>query len=295
MTSSDGVPDSAGFQEQAVEPDLVAEYFHRLNRVIPEEQKLTTVPSDCKIGDALQIMATKGYSQLPVMTDGKVVGVFTYRKFAQFVAPKDGEHWKRLGCCPSELTVDDCLERFAFAALTDEMTSVISDLERDGAVLVGSPDRLHGILTATDLVAYLHEVARPYVLILEIELCLREMIRRQLSSAQIAQAACEALRSLYEGEEHRIPRKLELMSFDNYRAIIVHPNYWPLFESCFSNMRRFDAKMRQIAELRNDIFHFKGARLDEYDDLVLHREWFLLRAMRFGASTREGGSVAAQD
>ena len=272
--------DATGNRNQTAPVDLAAALFHRVNRVLPQAQQLQTASPNCKIRDAIQLMSRNHFSQLPVVADGKIIGVFTYRKFAQFVARTDADQWRAMDCEPGELTVDHCLEKFAFVALTDEMESVFDLLDRDGAALVGTAERPHGILSGIDLARYLHEIAGPFVLILEIELCLRALMLRQLSSERIAAAAVAALGGLYKGREHKLPKTLEEMTFDNYRSIIVHPEYWPVFEALFGVMRRVvDAKLSELADLRNDVFHFKrDLQIQEHETLAAHRDWFLSRA-----------------
>src|SRR5262245_35076590 len=66
--------------------DLASELFHRINRVIPPDQRLLTVEPKCPVRDAVALMRKHGYSQLPVVQDGEVLGVFSYRSFANEAA-----------------------------------------------------------------------------------------------------------------------------------------------------------------------------------------------------------------
>ena len=45
--------------------DLASELFHRINRIIPEDQLVLTVPPSCKVRDAVVQMLEHGYSQVP--------------------------------------------------------------------------------------------------------------------------------------------------------------------------------------------------------------------------------------
>ena len=295
LTETNGSEDllnSSGDQRE--QADLVTSLFHRINRVLPEAQELVTVTPNCKIREAIQMMTTKRFSQLPVVADGGIIGVFTFRKFAQFIARKDQAQWKAMGCEPGDLTVDHCYERFAFVGLTDEMTAVMDLLDRDDAVLVGTAEKPHGMLTGIDIARYLHEIAGPFVLILEIELCLRALIQKQLSKEQIEAAGVAVLSALYEGRTNKIPKTLEQMTLDNYQSIVVHDCYWPRFQSVFGvNRVALRGKLRQIGDLRNDIFHFKrNLELGEYQDLVDCRDWFLSRASQLEVMPRDGGSLA---
>lgn len=102
------------------ELDLVSELFHRINRVIPADQAVLAVAPDCRARDALALMHERGYSQLPVVHNGEVIGVFSYRSFAQKAVRESLDDWKQQKCAPGDLPVDDCIKKFEFARVTEE-------------------------------------------------------------------------------------------------------------------------------------------------------------------------------
>jgi predicted transcriptional regulator len=274
------------------ECDLATELFHRLNRILPESQEVATVSSTCTVREAMEKMADGGFSQLPVVADGKVIGVFSYRRFAQFIARQQADTIDGLGCAPGDLPVEQCMDRFAFAGVTDEMTTVIDALGRDGAVLVGTPENLHGVLTSIDLVRYLHRVAGPFVLVLEIEMCLRALLERYLGADRIAIAAVEVLSKQYAGKPERIPTNLDDMNFGHYRNIVTNPGYWPEFEGVLRGNRiAVGAKLKMVNDIRNDLFHFrrKTLKVSEYQELAMHRDWLLACTARMGTSAQTAG------
>ena len=54
----------------ARELDLASELFHRINRIIPQDQSLLTIPPDCRVRDAVALMRKHRYSQVPVVDNG---------------------------------------------------------------------------------------------------------------------------------------------------------------------------------------------------------------------------------
>ena len=52
--------------------DLASELFHRINRIIPPNQELPTVPPTCRVRDAIARMLKHGYSQIPVVQNSEV-------------------------------------------------------------------------------------------------------------------------------------------------------------------------------------------------------------------------------
>jgi predicted transcriptional regulator len=66
--------------------DLATELFHRINRIIPTDQVVFTVPPNCRVREAVALMRRHGYSQVPVVENNEVLGVFYFRSFAQDAA-----------------------------------------------------------------------------------------------------------------------------------------------------------------------------------------------------------------
>jgi predicted transcriptional regulator len=180
--------------------DLASELFHRINRIIPEDQEILHVPPSCRVRDAVELMRKHKYSQVPVVEGSEVLGVFSYRSFAQGAANATLEGWTKQKCAPGDLQVDEFLEQFEFARVTEEMSRVFDAMDRDNGVLVGTPERLIGVLTPMDFLRYLHHVAGPFVLVAEIELAVRELMRNALTAEQIAETSKRCLSAAYGSE-----------------------------------------------------------------------------------------------
>jgi predicted transcriptional regulator len=271
------------------ELDLVSELFHRINRIIPENQHLLTVSPETTARDAIALLLQHGYSQLPVVTSGEVLGVFSYRSFAKRAAASTMLDVTQQKSVPGDLAVEECLERFEFARVTDEMRQVFDAMDRDNGVLIGAPEKLQGILTPMDFLRYLYQVASPFVMLSEIELTLRALIRLAVSHEELEQCAVRSLAQLYGPE--KVPKSLEAMTFDNYKAIISHGENWPKFEPILGgNRTRVATKLKQLCDLRNDLFHFKREiTLQDHETLGDHRNWLLLKAKQADVRRKTGG------
>jgi CBS domain-containing protein len=271
------------------ELDLVSELFHRINRIIPENQELLTISPDTTVRDAIALLRKHGYSQVPVVTGGEVLGVFSYRSFAQKAAGSTWQEVAQQKWAPGDLAVEECLERFEFARVTEEMRQVFDAMDRDNGVLIGTPERLQGILTPMDFLRYLYKVASPFVMISEIELTLRALIRLAVNQEELEACAIRTLAQLYGAE--KVPRTLEAMTFDNYKAIISHGENWAKFEPILGGTRtRVAAKLKQLCDLRNDLFHFKREiTLQDHETLDDHRNWLLLKAKQADVRRKTGG------
>ena len=267
---------SSTHSTEARELDLASKLFHRINRIIPEDQEVLTVPPNCLVRDAVALMQEHSYSQLPVCKGKEVLGVSSLRSFAQEAAKVTLEDLAKQKCTPGDLPVDDFMEQFEFARVTEEMSRVIDAIERDDAVLIGTPERLVGVLTAIDILRYLDRVASPFVLVSEIELALRALIRIALDPVQLAAAAKRCLSSAY-ADEAKLPTMLEEMTFDNYQSLVAYTENWIRLEPVFGGTRiRVSGKLKEVGSIRNDLFHFKREiTMRDHETLVGHRNWLL--------------------
>ncbi len=271
------------------ELDLVSELFHRINRIIPEDQHLLSVSPETPARDAIALLRKHAYSQLPVVTGGEVLGVFSYRSFAQRAATLTLQEVTQQKTAPGDLAVEECLERFEFARVTDEMRQVFDAMDRDNGVLIGTPEKLQGILTPMDFLRYLYQVTSPFVMLSEIELTLRALIRLAVTDEELRQCAERSLAQFYGPE--KVPKTLEAMTLDNYKTMISHGENWAKFEPILGgNRNRISAKLKQLCDLRNDLFHFKREiTLQDHETLGDHRDWLLLKAKQADARRKTGG------
>jgi hypothetical protein len=72
-----------------------------------------------------------------VVRNGEVLGVFSFRSLAQEAASASLEKWVQQRCAPGDLPVDEFLEQFEFARVTEEMSRVFDAMDRDNGVLIG--------------------------------------------------------------------------------------------------------------------------------------------------------------
>lgn len=269
--------------------ELVSELFHRINRVIPLDQRLVSVAPDTPVVDAIRLMRERGFSQLPVIEGTELLGVFSYRSFGRAIAELSLTELNRDKRDPGDLPVDEFLEQFDVARVTDEMSSVFDAMDRDNAVLIGGPDRLQGILTPMDFLRYLYWLASPFVMLSEIELGLRALIRLAVGEADLRSCIRNSLSQLY-GES--LPKTLEELTFDNYKILLTNSNNWPHFQPVFGGTReRTSAKLREVGEIRNDLFHFRRELTARDHEIIANqRDWVLLKARQADAR-RKGDRV----
>lgn len=261
--------------------------FHLVKQVLPEEQQLISVSSDTSVAEALKIMGEYGFNQLPVMEGQEVLGVFSYRSFA--------EGWSRLPARvkkkvndPLFLPVDEFIENLRFVHITEELATLFDEFDVKDAVLVGSEDRLLGVVTTIDALRYFYSVASPYVILREIELAIRELIRASVSVEEFKECADKSLKKHYQEMKREVPCALEQMSLHDYVMLLRFQGTWDRFAAAFGmNQDMAAAKLAPLPGLRNDVFHFRrDLTIEEYDMLRASRDWLLKRIRMVEAKMR---------
>jgi predicted transcriptional regulator len=265
----------AEVRELFPEQKSLSSFFHMVNRVLPDGQVVLSVPPEMPAREAITLMRERGFSQVPVVQGRTVLGVFSYRAFALEVASTSSK------TDPAELPVEEFLEheRPCYARLTDEFTSLVEALDVHDSVVVSGPQDLLALLTPMDVLRYLYAVADAFVLIEEIELALRALIRSALSQPDaFGECVSNALTAKYKTAEDR-PTRLEDMTFDDAIAMIRDGRNWAHFADAFGGTReRARARLEPIRDFRNCVFHFRRElSLTEHDQLASCRTWLLRR------------------
>ena len=253
--------------------------FHRLNNVLPERQEVVSVGPDATVDEALALMAREGFSQLPIVEGREVLGAFTYRSFALGVARMERVQ-------VSDLPVFDFSEQLRFARPRDDFEELIDALDRDGAVFVGDPDRLIGIATTVDVLRYLLGIANVYVLLQEVELALRELLRVAAGGSGPADWMRECLPDS-DGDGPAF----EDMSFGDYMLILQAKPHWEKLAVAFGPRRQgVLARLRPANQVRNVAFHFRRTiTAADHEMLADARDWLLAR-LRIVNARRRGES-----
>lgn len=261
----------------ALEPDKKAPLtglFQRLNRAIPEDQRLEVLQSDTAVRQALTLMKQRGYSQMPVSDGFEIIGVFSYRSFSLNALRFADQRTDIMG-----LGVADFLEELPFWSLTDPFENAIGDLDRFDAILIGTRENTVAIVSAMDVLRYLYGISSPFVLLAEIELAIRALMTCSASSLQLQECFSRSLSKLYE--KGKLPTTVDGLTFSDYASIIGYDDNWKQFfnETFGSTRSDIRAKLEAVADIRNQSFHFRREITEEeLDELTLVRDWLLRRS-----------------
>lgn len=252
-------------------PASASDIFHRVSRLIQEEQEIVKIPPEMTAEEALAKMKESNFSQLPVMVNGEVLGMFSYRSFSLKMSELDAKVNEALN-----MPVHEMLEKPTYAWIDDEFTSIIEDLDRKDVVLIGNQRRLQAVVTPMDVIRYLHNVASAFVLLEEIELSLRELVRSAVDRKTLGDCAVACLKHYDAG---KVPTNLENMTLHDVVQIVRDGRNWDKFQSVFGCPRdHVGAQLRELPKMRNAVFHFRqGVTLNRHEKLVSIRDWLLLK------------------
>ncbi|MDO9028137.1 MAG: CBS domain-containing protein [Candidatus Roizmanbacteria bacterium] len=257
--------------------------FHLVKEVLPETQELVIFSSEMPVKEALEVMRKKNISQVPIVEGDEVLGVFSYRSLAEGMRKLAANHKDVLS-----LPVLEFCEDLKFAQITDELKSLLDEFDLKDAVLVGTQKRLQGIVTVVDALRYFYRVAAPYILVREIELAIRELMRASVDADGLKECTEKALQGHYQDKNLPIPTYLEEMTITDCVNILRFKGTWEKFAPAFGeNANIVYTKLKPLPDLRNDIFHFRRElTLEEYDRLRDIRDWLLKRITKLEAKKR---------
>jgi CBS domain-containing protein len=268
---------------------MAEEIFHDVGNLFPGEVEVVSVPPRMAVGDALQLMRERRFSQLPVVENGEVLGVFSLWSLAENLAlfPQS-----KVQSMLQEMEVQELMEQLPRVTVKDSIHSILSRLERHDALLVDSPRGLQAIATPSDVLRYFYRVARPFILLQEIELALRSLIEICAPDDKLQTCIERALSKTYQGRGRTLPTNLLEMTFEEYRTIITCVDNWPMFEGTLGHNRDLiSAKLERLRIIRNEVFHFRSEiTVLDYQHLATAREEFLGK-LRRAVSRKEGVDV----
>jgi CBS domain-containing protein len=251
--------------------------FFRVARLIPHTQDVVTIPPGTKVRDALTIMDRNGFSQLPVVAGSMVIGVLTHRSLAQNL------HTIRRQDDPLEAPVDDLLEDLTFVRASDDVGRILGDLDRDGAVLVGDEENLVALATTTDVIEFFWQAARPFILLQDIELAVRDLMRIACNSTE--ELAARIATALPGPNSTR--RNLAELTLGEIVGVLTNgENFGQCFTQTFGPNRTLVlGHLEAVREIRNQVVHFRDdVSVEQLSTLVSTRQWLLrkIKTVRSG-------------
>ena len=121
--------------------------FGPVIELLPKDQKLESIEQDPPVWDAIERMTESDYPQLPVVEDGIVIGLVSWRSLGKHVGNMRGD-----AALLADLTVRDCVVKVPFLSAGDYIDTGVDWTSVD-CVLVGTPENVIGLLAIYDMSA----------------------------------------------------------------------------------------------------------------------------------------------
>jgi hypothetical protein len=247
--------------------------FVRIAQLVPEDQEILSIPVGTPAGRALDLMAANSFDQLPVVNPRKrVIGTFTHRSFAResiYVRTQDD---------PRSAPVDDMVDELRFVRPSDSLDDVLPWIDADNAVLIGDEENLFAVVTAADVSRFLWRRTRPFVLLQDIELATRALMR----SACTADELSSCLSDVLPNEADADPReRLEELTMGELQSVLLHKaSYGRYFGVTFGPSRELvQSTLEPVRDVRNKVFHFRDVVSDEDIGTLMRASALLRRRM----------------
>lgn len=280
-----------------------------VQKLLNQKQKPVSVSPVEAADAAFRLMREHGFSQLPVISDkGIVLGLVNHesilRALSHFNVPLD------------KLRVSGALIQPRTFFPDDDLFDLLDALDDDYATLiVDKEDRLLGIVTQEDLLAYFRKRSEDMLIVEEIEMGLRDHVlcafsdsngglaREDLCTAvdEVADLSSryrkkfikalgvylgatnggsvnseEAEKSFRAFELKYHAKEMKDLSFDETRALFLHEKRWNSYKDVFGiDKKSLSDLLAQVRDARNKLAHFRGDLSDTEREKILFCAQFL--------------------
>ena len=244
-----------------------ADPTNRIGRLEAANRAPISVKPDSTLQQAVTIMLTNDFSQLPVMiSDRDLKGIISWKTIGI-----------RLALNQKSQFVRDYMEQAHVIRIDDSLIDAIKRIVESDCILVKGIDRkICGIITASDFTEQFGLLAEPFLLVGEIENGIRQMLHGKFTAMELQAAKAP-------GDDNRKITSVNDLTFGEYQRLFETQDRWAKISVDIDRVE-FVARFNRIREIRNDIMHFNPEGLEELDLLTL-REFaqFLKRLRDVGA------------
>ena len=256
------VSDELSFSDSAMAL-VTTDPTHRVVQLNSARKKPVSVKPTASISEAITLMMTHNFSQLPVMSSSRAVkGIFSWRSLAQKVA-----------FAKNPVSVQDAMEEAVVIDSNRSLFEAARLVAESDCVLIKDPDAtISGILTSYDLSVSFAERSEPFLLLEQIEKHIRNHMGGKISLSKMR----EVRDSLDAGKKVSGAANL---SFGDYVRILQKQECWrkiglPL------DQKLFIKKLDEVRDIRNKVMHFNPNGLAPEDMGKLREFAGLLRQIQ---------------
>ena len=242
---------------------VITDPTHRVGQLNSARKKPVSVKPTASISEAITLMMTHNFSQLPVMSSTRTVkGIDSWRSLSQ-----KKSFAKKLVC------VQDATEE---AVVIDSTRSLFEAArlvaESDCVLIKDSDNTISGILTSYDLSVSFAERSEPFLLLEQIEKHVRNHMDGKVSLSEMR----EVRDSLAAAKK---VSGASTLSFGDYVRILQKPESWKKIGLPL-DQKLFIKKLDEVRDTRNKVMHFNPNGLGPEDMGKLREFAGLLRQIQ---------------
>jgi len=236
---------------------------YRIGRLEAANVVPTSTKPDATLAEAITLMLTQDFSQLPVMTgEREVKGIISWKTIGSRLALKRTcDHVREAMEPAQEIGIEDSL----FSAI-----AIIA--EHDYVLVRGQDKKISGIITASDFNVQFQKLAEPFLLVGEIENGIRQILYGKFNKSEL-----NAVRD--PGDEEREVEGVSDLTFGEYLRLVEDDKRWKKLKLAIDRVE-FVKRLDRVREIRNDVMHFDPDGLDEMDLYTLREFAQFLRRLR---------------
>jgi CBS domain-containing protein len=242
-----------------VEPvSLAAAYAdptYRLSKLAAANRPPVSVRPDSSLREAVTVMLSNQFSQLPVMTTAREVrGIVSWRTIGSRLA---------LGQAPQ--TAQDALEPAAEIGSDASLFVALPIIVEHDYLLVRAPDkRVIGIITTSDISLQFQQLAEPFLLLGEIENHIRRIIAASFGTGDLVAIQDPA-------DAQRQVNTVSDLTFGEYQRLLEEPGRWAHTKLPIDRVV-FIGLLDRVRDIRNDVMHFDPDGIP-LEDLAVLRDF----------------------
>lgn len=221
-------------------PPSYADPTYRISKLPAANNPPVVVTPDAPLEQAVTLMLTNDFSQLPVMTSERdVKGVISWSSIATRSCLGRG------GSITRQLMDVSHQEIRADASLFQAIPLVV---QHQYVLVRGADKRISGIITGSDLSLQFQQLAEPFLLLGEIENHIRRLIGDRFTGEELAGARDP-------GDAEREVNGVADMTFGEYIRLLENPNCWAKLKLSIDRPT-FCKYLDGVRVIRNDVMHF---------------------------------------
>lgn len=230
---------------------------YRIGRLPAANNPPVGVKPNATLREAVTLMLTHDFSQLPVMQSERIVkGMISWESIGARLATGDRDEIVSTYMNPHhELSAEISL----FAAI-----GVI--VEHDYVLIRGAQEKITGIVTTSDLSLQFHQLGEPFLLLGEIENHIRWLVGGKFTQEELSANRDPT-------DTTREVSSVNDLTFGEYVWLLQNPDNWERL-NIFIERKLFTERLDKIRLIRNDVMHFDPDGLSP-DDLEILRSFVL--------------------